>query len=88
MGHREEDFGLNLDGLKAFVDFNMHKAFMEKIIWSIFRGIEYRASQFFYPTMTENCFIKILKFLRFDDKPSRVRTGPNANRFAFIQKVI
>ena len=44
-------------------------------------------NNFFYTTMPRNCFIKILKYLRFDDKPNRLKTGPNADRFAPIRKV-
>ena len=32
-------------------------------------------------------FLKILKYLRFDDKPNRLRSGPGADKFAPIRQV-
>ena len=37
--------------------------------------------------MSRDCFLKILKYLRFDDKPNRVRSGPGADKFAPITRV-
>ena len=38
-------------------------------------------------TMSRNLFIKIIKHSKFDDKHSRLKTGPNADRLAPIRKV-
>ena len=37
--------------------------------------------------MNRDYFPKILKYLRFDDKPNRVRSGPGADKFAIIRQV-
>ena len=37
--------------------------------------------------MKRNSFIEILKFMRFDDKPNRIRRGPNTDKFASIREV-
>ena len=37
--------------------------------------------------MSRDCFLKILKYLKFDDKPNRVRSGPDADKFAPIRQV-
>ena len=37
--------------------------------------------------MSRDYFLKILKYLRFDDKPNRVRSGPGADKFAPIRQV-
>ena len=36
--------------------------------------------------MSRDYFLKILKYLRFDDKPNRVRSGPDADKFALIRQ--
>ena len=41
----------------------------------------------FYENMSRDYFLKILKYLRFDDKPIRVRSGPHADKFAPIRQV-
>ena len=55
---------------------------MEQKIWSKKYGIP-----IFYETMAQDSFLEILKFMRFDDKPNRVRHGPGADRFAPIKDV-
>ena len=37
--------------------------------------------------MSRDYFLKIFKYLRFDDKPNRVRSGPGADKFAPIRQV-
>ena len=37
--------------------------------------------------MNRDYFVKILKYLRLDDKPNRVRSGPGADKFAPIRQV-
>ena len=37
--------------------------------------------------MSRDYFLKILKYLKFDDKPNRVRSGPGADNFAPIRQV-
>ena len=41
----------------------------------------------FFETMSRRHFLNILKYLRFDDKPNRVRSGPAADKFAPIRHV-
>ena len=36
--------------------------------------------------MSRDYFLKILKYLRFDDKSSRVRSGPGTDKFAPIRQ--
>ena len=45
------------------------------------------ATPIFYENMSRDYFPKILKYLRFDDKPNRVRSGPHADKFALIRQV-
>ena len=51
-------------------------------LWSKRYGIP-----IFYENMSRDYFLKILKYLRFDDKPNRVRSGPGADKFAPIRQV-
>ena len=37
--------------------------------------------------MSRDYFLKTLKYLRFDKKPNRVRSGPRADKFAPIRQV-
>ena len=41
----------------------------------------------FSKTMPRDRFLNILKCLRFDDKPNRKRSGPDADKFAPIREV-
>ena len=41
----------------------------------------------FYENMSRDYFLQILKYLRFDDKPNIVRSGPGADKFAPIRQV-
>ena len=41
---------------------------------------------FFSEATSRDSFIKILKYLRFDDKPNRIRRGPGADKFAPIRE--
>ena len=41
----------------------------------------------FHETMPRTKFTKILKYLRFDDKPNRKRSGAGADRFVPIRDV-
>ena len=51
-------------------------------LWSKRYGIP-----IFHENMSRDYFLKILKYLRFDDKPNRVRSGPRADKFAPIRQV-
>ena len=37
--------------------------------------------------MSRDYFLKILKYLRFDDKPNRIRSGLGADKFASIRQI-
>ena len=41
----------------------------------------------FGETMPQNKLTKIMKYLRFDHKPNRIRKGPGADKFAPIQDI-
>ena len=60
---------------------------MVKVIQLLSCGARSMVSQFFFVTMSRRHFLNILKYLRFDDKPNRVRSGPAADKFAPIRHV-
>ena len=51
-------------------------------MWSKIYGIP-----IFYEITNRDYFLTILKYLKFDDKPNRVRSGPRADKFAPIRQV-
>ena len=42
----------------------------------------------FSEAISRDSFIKILKYLRFDDTPNRIRRGPGADKFAPIREAL
>ena len=87
--HRRGDtnFSLTLSELEAFIALQYGRGLYGKNhpLWFLFNK-EYGISVF-SKTMPRDRFLKILKYLRFDDKPNRQRTGPRADRFAPIREV-
>ena len=80
-------FCLNLQKLEAFTGLQYARGVYGKghpvaFLWSQKHGIP-----IFYETMARDSFLEILKFMRFDDKPNRVRHGPGVDKFAPIRDV-
>ena len=64
----------------------MREGSMVKIIPYLSSGAKRYGIPIFYENMNRDYFLKILKYLRFDDKPNRVRSGPSAEKFAPIRQ--
>ena len=60
----------------------MEKNHPVAFLWSKSYGIP-----IFGETMPRNKFTEIMKYLRLDDKPNRIRRGPGADKFAPIRDV-
>ena len=80
-------FSLSLDELESFIALQYARGVHGKnhpvaFLWSKNYGIP-----IFGETMPRNKFTKIMKYLRFDDKPNRIRRGPEADKFAAIRDV-
>ena len=81
------DFSLTLDELESFIALQYARGVYEKnypvpFLWNKNYGIP-----IFGETMPRNKFTKIMKYLRFDDNPNRIRRGPGADKFAPIRDV-
>ena len=81
------DFSLTLDELESFIALQYARGVYGKnhpvaFLWSKNYGIP-----IFREAMPRNKFTKIMKYLRFDDKPNRIRRGPGAVKFAPIRDV-
>ena len=59
---------------------------MVKIIPYLSCGAKRYGIPIFYENMSRDYFVKILKYLKFDDKPNRVRSGPGIDKFAPIRQ--
>ena len=82
----DEQFTASLAELKTFIGLQYDRGIYGKVhpvafLWSKRYGIP-----IFYENMSRDYFLKILKYLRFDDKPNRVRNGPGADKFAPIRQ--
>ena len=83
----DEQFTVSLAKLETFIELQYARGIYGKdhpvaFLWSKRYGIP-----IFYKNMSRDCFLKILKYLKFDDKPNRVRSGPDADKFAPIRQV-
>ena len=83
----DTDFSLSLDELESFIALQYARGLYGKnhpvaFLWNKRYGIP-----IFHETMPRNKFTKILKYLRFDDKPNRIRSDAAADRFAPIRDV-
>ena len=72
----DEQFTVSLAELETFIGLQNARGIYGKdypvaFLWSKRYGI-----LIFYKNMSRNYFLKILKYLKFDDKPNRVRSGP------------
>ena len=63
----------------------MREESMVKIIPYLSCGAKRYGIPISYENMSRDYFLKILKYLRFDDKPYRVRSGPGIDKFAPIR---
>ena len=82
-----DQFTVSLADLETFIGLQYARGIYGKghpvaFLWSKRYGIP-----IFYKNMSRDYFLKILKYLRFDDKPNRVRSGPHADKFAPIRQV-
>ena len=87
--HRRGDtiFFLTPRELEAFISLQYGRGLYRKNHpIRFFCNKEYGISVF-SKTMPQDRFLKFLKYLRFDDKPNRQRTGRSADRFASIREV-
>ena len=83
----DDQFTVSLADLEMFIGLQYARGIYAKghpvaFLWSKRYGIP-----IFYENMGRDYFLKILKYLRFDDKPNRVRSGPHADKFALIRQV-
>ena len=83
----DEQFTVSLAELETFIGLQYARGIYGKdhpvsFLWSKKYGIP-----IFYDNMSRDYFLKILKYLRFDDKPNRVRSGPGADMFAPMRQV-
>ena len=83
----DDQFTVSLADLETFIGLQYARriygeGFPVAFLWSKRYGIP-----IFYENMSRDYFLKILKYLRFDDKPNRVRSGPHADKFALIRQV-
>ena len=84
----EENFSLTLPELEAFIALQYARGLYGKnhpvsFLWNTEHGIS-----LFGKTMARDRFLKILKYIRFDDKPKRLRNaGSNKDKFLPIREV-
>ena len=83
----DEQFTVSLAELETFIGLQYARGIYGKdhpvaFLWSKRYG-----NPIFYENMSRDYFPKILKYLKFDDKPNRVRSGPGADKFAPIRQV-
>ena len=80
----DNEFVLDLHHLETFIGLQYARGLYGKghpacFLWSRKYGMP-----IFSEALSRDSFIKILKYLRFDDKPNRIRRGPGADKFAPI----
>ena len=83
----DDQFTVSLADLETFIGLQYVRVIYGKshpiaFLWSKRYGIS-----IFYENMSRDYFLKILKYLMFDDQPNRVRSGPHADKFAPIRQV-
>ena len=82
----DEQFTVSQAELETFIGLQYARGIYGKdypvaFLWSKWYGIP-----IFYENISRDNFLKILKYLRFDEKPNRVRSGPGADEFAPIRQ--
>ena len=82
----DKQFTVSPAELETFIGLQYARGSMVKIIPYLSCGAKRYGIPIFYENMSRDYFLKILKYLRFDDKPNRVRSGPGIDMFAPIRK--
>ena len=82
----DNEFVLDLHHLETFIGLQYARGLYGKghpacFLWSRKYGMP-----IFSEAMSRDSFIKILKYLRFDDKPNKIRRGPGADKFTPIRE--
>ena len=80
-------FSLDLQKLEAFIGLQYARGIYGKDHPVAFSWSEKYDIPIFYETMGRNSSLEILKLIRFDDKPNRIRRRPNVDKFAPIKEV-
>ena len=83
----DDDFGLRACELKSFIALQYARGLNGKNHPVRFLYNKAYDIPIFPKIMSRGRYTAILKYLRFDDKPNRRRTGPEADRFAPIRDV-
>ena len=81
------DFSPSLDKLESFIALQYARRLYGKNHQAVFLWNKRYGIHIFHKTMLRNKFTKIIKYLRFDDKPKRIRSDAGADRFAPIRDV-
>ena len=81
-----EQFTVSLAELETFIGLQYAREIYGKDHSLVFLWRKRYSIPIFYENMSRDYFLKILKYLRFDDKPNRVRSGPSADKFAPIRQ--
>ena len=80
----DEQFTVSLAELETFIGLQYARGIYGKDHHVAFLSSKRYGIPIFYENMSRDYFLKILKYLRFDNKPNRVRSGPGADKFAPI----
>ena len=88
--HRRGDtnFSLSLSDLEAFIALQYARGLYGKNHPVSFLYNKEYGIPILSKTMLRDRFLNILNYLRFDDKPNRKRSGPDADKFAPILKYL
>ena len=83
----DNHFTVSLANLETFIGLQYASGVYARghpvaFLWSKRYGIP-----IFYDNMSGDYFLTIFKYLRFDEKPNRIRSGPRADKFAPIRQV-
>ena len=83
----DEQFTVSPAELETFIGLHYARGIYGKDYPVAFLWSKRYSIPIFYENMSRDYFLKILKYLRLDDKPYRVRSGPGADKFAPIRQV-
>ena len=72
----DEQFTVSLAELETFFGLQYARGIYGKDHPVAFLWSKRYSNPIFYKNMSRDYFLEILKYLRFDDKPNRVRSGP------------
>ena len=82
----DNEFVLDLHHLETFIGLQYARGLYGKGHPACFLWNRKYGMPIFPEAMSRDSFIKILKYLRFDNKPNRIRRGPGADKFAPIRE--